>query len=66
MDGERFDGVEGGAAGAQAVPAAVAFDGVPDLGELLEVALQGALADAELPGEVGGGAGAGLELRDEA
>jgi hypothetical protein len=65
VDGERFDGIEGGAARAQVVAAAVAFDGVTDLGQLLEVALQRALADATLPGEVGGGAGAGGQECDE-
>jgi hypothetical protein len=59
VDGEGLDGVEGDGAGAQAAAAAVAFDLVAELGEFLEVVLQGAVADAELSGEVGGGAGAG-------
>jgi len=37
-----------------------------ELGELIEIAWQGAVADAELPGEVGGGAGAGGKERGEA
>jgi hypothetical protein len=65
VDGEGLDGVEDRGAGAEAVAAAVAFDLVPEFGEFLEVALQGAVADAELAGEVGGGAGAGGEERGE-
>jgi hypothetical protein len=56
---------EHGGAGAEAVAAAVAFDVVAEFGEFLEVALQGAVADAELTGEVGGGAGAGGEVLGE-
>jgi len=45
---------------------AAALELVPELGQLLEVALQGAVADTELPGQVGGGARAGGEERGEA
>jgi len=65
VDGESLDEVERGAGAGEVVAAAAAFDGVPEFGEFLEIALQGAVADAELPGEVGGGAGAGGEVRGE-
>ena len=61
VDGERLDGVESGGAGAESVAAVVAFDLVAEVGEFVEVALEGAVADAELAGEVGGCAGGGGE-----
>lgn len=64
-DGEGLDGVEGGGGAGDVVVADAAFELVPELGQLLEVALQGALADAELSGEVGGGAGARGQERGE-